>query len=87
MISENQIADLAGATVHDSDGDKIGKAGQVYLDDSTGQPSWLTVNTGLFGTSESFVPLEGASYAGGTVTVQGRAIVVLHGPAVEAGAL
>jgi uncharacterized protein (TIGR02271 family) len=69
MISENQIADLAGATVHDSDGDKIGKAGQVYLDDSTGQPSWLTVNTGLFGTSESFVPLEGASFSGGTVTV------------------
>jgi uncharacterized protein (TIGR02271 family) len=69
MISENQIADLAGATVNDSDGDKIGKAGQVYLDDSTGQPSWLTVNTGLFGTSESFVPLEGASFSGGTVTV------------------
>ena len=64
MISENQIDDVQRATVYDTSGDKIGKAGQVYLDDATGQPSWITVNTGLFGTSESFVPLEGASYDG-----------------------
>jgi uncharacterized protein (TIGR02271 family) len=82
MISENQIADLAGATVNDSDGDKIGKAGQVYLDDSTGQPSWVTVNTGLFGTSESFVPLEGASFAGGTLTVPYQKAKVKDAPRV-----
>jgi uncharacterized protein (TIGR02271 family) len=64
MISENQIDDVQRATVYDRSGDKIGKAGQVYLDDATGQPSWITVNTGLFGTSESFVPLEGASFDG-----------------------
>jgi uncharacterized protein (TIGR02271 family) len=64
MISENQIDDVQRATVYDRSGDKIGKAGQVYLDDATGAPSWITVNTGLFGTSESFVPLEGASYDG-----------------------
>jgi uncharacterized protein (TIGR02271 family) len=64
MISENQIDDVQRATVYDRSGDKIGKAGQVYLDDATGQPSWVTVNTGLFGTSESFVPLEGASFDG-----------------------
>lgn len=69
MISENQITQLEGATVHGSDGDKIGKAGQVYLDDSTGQPSWVTVNTGLFGTSESFVPLQDATFDGDVVTV------------------
>jgi len=69
MISEDQIATISGATVHDSDGDKIGKAGQVYLDDSTGAPSWVTVNTGLFGTSESFVPLEGASLQGDELRV------------------
>jgi uncharacterized protein (TIGR02271 family) len=65
MISENQIDDVQRATVYDRSGDKIGKAGQVYLDDATGTPSWITVNTGLFGTSESFVPLEGASFNGG----------------------
>jgi uncharacterized protein (TIGR02271 family) len=64
MISENQIDDVQRATVYDRSGDKIGKAGQVYLDDATGAPSWVTVNTGLFGTSESFVPLENASFNG-----------------------
>ena len=28
-----------------------------YLDDQTGQPEWALVNTGLFGTRSSFVPL------------------------------
>src|SRR4051794_31247074 len=62
MISENQIGKLQNATVYDSSGEKVGKAGQVYLDDATGQPSWVTVKTGLFGTSESFVPLADASF-------------------------
>ena len=56
------VQELVGSTAYGSDGDKIGKVGQVYLDDSSGEPDWATVNTGLFGTSETFVPLQGASY-------------------------
>jgi uncharacterized protein (TIGR02271 family) len=41
----------------------------VYLDDSTGQPAWVTVNTGLFGTNESFIPLADASFSGDRLTV------------------
>jgi uncharacterized protein (TIGR02271 family) len=44
----------------DASGGKIGKVGQVYVDDRTGQPDWVTVKTGLFGTKESFVPLAAA---------------------------
>ena len=69
MISNDQIGQISGTTVHSADGEKIGKAGQVYLDDSTGQPSWVTVNTGLFGTAESFVPLRDATISGDTLTV------------------
>ena len=69
MISNDQIAQITGTTVHSVDGEKIGKAGQVYLDDSTGQPSWVTVNTGMFGTSESFIPLKDATIDGDTLTV------------------
>ena len=29
----------------------------IYLDDRTAQPEWALVNTGLFGTKSSFVPL------------------------------
>ena len=57
MISTSDLTRVTGSTVVDSDGDKIGTAREVYLDDSTGQPEWVTVNTGLFGTSESFIPL------------------------------
>ena len=50
-----------GRTAVDSEGGKIGTIGQVYLNDETGQPDWVTVNTGLFGTKENFVPLEGST--------------------------
>ena len=60
MITQDQLRTVVGATAYDRDGDKIGKIGQVYYDDETGQPTWVTVNTGLFGTNETFVPLQGA---------------------------
>src|SRR6201996_7312550 len=59
--------DWNGRTVVDPDGDKIGKVDQVYLDTATGEPEWLAVNTGLFGTKTNFVPLQGATPAGGDV--------------------
>jgi uncharacterized protein (TIGR02271 family) len=51
------------------DGSKIGAIGQVYLDDQTGDPSWVTAKTGLFGTSQSFVTLDGASLQGRDIQV------------------
>jgi hypothetical protein len=67
MISQNDLRDLLGATAHDPSGDKIGKIGSVYYDDDTDQPKWITVHTGLFGTNESFVPLQGAQVERGVV--------------------
>lgn len=43
------------------EGHKIGEAKHVFFDDMTGRPEWVTVKTGLFGTSESFVPIRDAS--------------------------
>jgi uncharacterized protein (TIGR02271 family) len=60
VIAQDQIASLQGATVFDRDGDKIGSLGQVYLDTTTNQPSWASVNTGLFGLKESLVPISDA---------------------------
>ena len=64
MINTNNIDSLIGANVVDTEGRKVGTVGQVYLDSSTNQPSWVTVKTGLFGTSESFAPLESADWTG-----------------------
>jgi hypothetical protein len=46
-----------GCTLLDRDGGRIGTIDAIYLDDRTGQPEWAVVNTGLFGTKSSFVPL------------------------------
>jgi uncharacterized protein (TIGR02271 family) len=64
MINTNNIDSLIGANVVDTEGRKVGTVGQVYLDSATNQPSWVTVKTGLFGTSESFAPLESADWTG-----------------------
>ena len=53
-----------GRNAVDPQGDKIGTVGQVYLNDQTGQPDWITVNTGLFGMKENFAPLAGSSFNG-----------------------
>jgi len=50
-----------GQTLYGEDGDKIGSIEEIYLDAETNQPEWALVNTGLFGTKHSFVPLQQAS--------------------------
>jgi uncharacterized protein (TIGR02271 family) len=60
MIGTETISRVIGQDVYDQAGDKIGSASEVYLDDATGQPEWITVRTGLFGTKESFVPIRDA---------------------------
>jgi len=60
MIGTETLDRVIGKDVYDEAGQKIGSAGEVYLDDETGQPEWLTVRTGMFGTKESFVPIRDA---------------------------
>ena len=67
MINENELRNVIGRNAYDSNGDKIGKVGHVFLDDETGQPEFATVNTGLFGTKSTFVPIQNADMAGDNV--------------------
>jgi uncharacterized protein (TIGR02271 family) len=60
---------LQNGTVVSEDGSKIGSVEQIFLDDETSRPEWVTVKTGLFGNGESFVPLADASVAGDDVRV------------------
>ena len=69
MIDLDDVKSVIGRNVVSSSGEKIGKAGQVYLDDTSGQPEWVTVSTGLFGTKETFVPLAEASTSGNDLVV------------------
>jgi hypothetical protein len=69
VFSSQEIDQVMGSTAYDSDGDEIGKVGQVYLDEQSNQPAWVTVNTGLFGTSESFAPVNSAAFSGDRLTL------------------
>lgn len=65
------------------DGDKIGKAGQVFLDDHSDEPAWVTVKTGLFGGAESFVPLQDARMVGDDLSVPYEKSKIKDAPRVE----
>ncbi|WP_181035059.1 YsnF/AvaK domain-containing protein [Arthrobacter sp. B0490] len=66
MITLEQMKDAmnAGANVLSEDGAVLGPMGQLYVDDATGEPSWVTVATHTMGNPESFAPLRGAALAG-----------------------
>jgi hypothetical protein len=64
--------------------EKIGRIGQIYLDDESSEPTWITVKTGLFGTSESFVPLYQARIEGVDIFVDYDEETIKNAPRIEA---
>ena len=86
MLTTEQIDRLLsqGANVLSGDGEKIGSIGQVFVDNDEGQPRWATVKTGLFGMSESFVPLDGARTEGDDLLVPYSKDQVKDAPRIDA---
>ena len=58
------IKDLFDATAYDKAGEKLGSVKEVFVDEQTGQPTFVEVNHGLFGMSSSLVPLRGHDFNG-----------------------
>jgi uncharacterized protein (TIGR02271 family) len=83
MISKDQISNVMGGELKSTGGDTIGKIGQVFLDDQTGEPEWVTVKTGLFGSSETFVPIREASIEGNSVLVSWDKATIKEAPNVD----
>ena len=71
-----------GRDAVDPQGNKIGTVGQVYLNDQTGEPDWITVNTGLFGMKENFAPLAGSTFSGDELVLPFDKTVVKDAPDV-----
>jgi uncharacterized protein (TIGR02271 family) len=84
MITQNDIAQLEGVDVYGTDGNKIGSVGQVYLDAGNGNPEWVTVKTGLFGTKETFIPLQDANVTADRITVGYGKDQVKDAPRIDA---
>src|SRR3954453_11613023 len=84
MIGTDTISRVIGQDVYDESGEKIGSAAEVYLDDETGQPEWVTVRPGLFGTKESFVPIRDADLTDDGLRVPVSKSRVKDAPKVDA---
>ncbi len=84
MPETTEAYDFHGRTLVDSDGEKIGKIDELYYDHEGGQPEWALVNTGLFGTKKTFVPIRTASPAGEDLQVPVTKQQVKDAPQVDA---
>ncbi|WP_353649850.1 PRC and DUF2382 domain-containing protein [Nakamurella sp. A5-74] len=80
MTNAQSPEDFLNRTAVGPDGDKIGSVGQVYLNDETGRADWVTVNTGMFGTKENFVPLQGSRLDGDNLVLPFGKDVVKDSP-------
>ena len=83
MADIETIGTWEGRTLLDRDGGRIGTIDAIYLDDWTGQPEWALVNTGLFGTKSSFVPLAQAFQSDNDVLVLYDKQLVMDAPRID----
>ena len=56
----DQLQQMRGAPVIDSTGDQVGKVEEIFYDVDGGQPEWIGLGTGFFGTKRVLVPVQGA---------------------------
>jgi len=82
-IDQSNITDVVGTTVYSFDGERIGEAERVYVDDQSDRPTWLTVRTSSFRPTEYFVPLVGANMSPDGVRVNYDKITVEDAPRVD----
>ncbi|MDL4775461.1 MULTISPECIES: PRC and DUF2382 domain-containing protein [Thermomonosporaceae] len=84
MQTQMRVQDLMGSAVTDSNGSRVGTIKQVYLNDASGAPEWVTVHTGWFGMRESFLPLSGSNKSGETLQVPYDKDTIKDAPNVDA---
>ncbi|MEV5594994.1 PRC and DUF2382 domain-containing protein [Streptomyces sp. NPDC052496] len=75
---------LTGMNVVDAEGTKVGSVQQIYRDDATEAPEWITVRTGLFGMKETFVPLAGCRRVGDEMQVPYTKNQIKDAPRIDA---
>ncbi len=83
MPDVDTVRGWQGQTMVDRDGDKLGTIESIYVDDQTGEPEWALVNTGLFGSRSTFVPIAQARASGDQVQVPYQKQLVKDAPRVD----
>jgi uncharacterized protein (TIGR02271 family) len=82
-LQREEALHLRGRELVGRDGDSIGKVEEIYLDTETDQPEWALVNTGLFGTKSTFVPLKDATREGEALRVPFEKAQIKEAPRVD----
>jgi uncharacterized protein (TIGR02271 family) len=85
MPTAEQAREWRGTDLVDRDGDKIGTIEDIYVDSRSNQPEWALVNTGLFGTKSTFVPIRDASREGDELQVPVEKAQVKDAPSIDSG--
>jgi hypothetical protein len=83
MADIETIRTWEGRTLLDRDSSRIGIIDAIYLDERTGQSEWALVNTGLFGTESSFVPIAQAFQSDNDVLVLYDKQLVIEAPRID----
>ena len=84
VLQKDQVLQFRGQNLSDADGDKIGSIEKIYLDAETDAPEWALVNTGMFGTKSTFVPLRDADEVDGSLRVPFEKAAVKDAPRIDA---
>ncbi|MHA6798258.1 PRC-barrel domain-containing protein [Bounagaea algeriensis] len=82
MKDVQHAQDLIGVAVFDPEGNRLGRVGNVYIDDETRRPEWITVRSGMLALRETFVPLDGAETAEDRIDVRVTRTEVRRAPRV-----
>ena len=85
MTTSQGLPDYIHRAAVDAEGNRIGKISQMFLDEETGQPQWVLVETGLFGTRQSYAPVRGSKLDGELVVLAVSKDKVKDAPNVESG--
>jgi hypothetical protein len=83
MITTEIIDRIIGADALDAQDDRIGEVGQVYVDEQTDRPTWVSVRLGLLSGAEVLVPLEDAEWDDRSLRVAVERSVVREAPRKE----
>lgn len=82
-LQEERLTRLFESAVYGPGDERVGKVGQVYIDDQSQEPNWVTVKMGLFGTKEYFLPLDEAVLDGKRLMVPYSKETITNAPSTQ----
>src|SRR5664280_3475304 len=68
-MTNPDLSQLDGAAVTNQDDEELGKVTGLLVDNQLGVPTWVVVESGLFGTHHTLVPLAESRVIGGELLV------------------